>query len=259
MLGLFLSLFIHFTPVTAFVVHRTPALQEARQINSRRDQSSFQLPIGENDSSQPFFASSSSSSSSSISANFTTSTSTDLSPEIQDWTNFMSKNAGSRKQQQRNHTETNGSKRANFSNNKIHFDPSNMTLDLTMTTPATTSVPSVPGTITARETGGSNAAVATTATTTSNSYQPLQPLTKAEEDQILQFWDELSPTLQYLPQRKHRQIYQALRVAYICHRGQMRKSGEPFIVHPVQVALLLSSLKMDTETIMGMFLFVYRY
>ena len=46
-------------------------------------------------------------------------------------------------------------------------------------------------------------------------------------------------------------IYNALRVAYRAHRGQMRKSGDPFIIHPVEVALLLSGLKMDGETVMA--------
>ena len=32
---------------------------------------------------------------------------------------------------------------------------------------------------------------------------------------------------------------------------QMRKSGEPFFVHPVQVAKLLTGLKMDSETVMA--------
>ena len=40
-------------------------------------------------------------------------------------------------------------------------------------------------------------------------------------------------------------------VAYRAHRGQMRKSGEPFIIHPVEVALLLSGMKMDSETVMA--------
>jgi (p)ppGpp synthase/HD superfamily hydrolase len=76
-------------------------------------------------------------------------------------------------------------------------------------------------------------------------------LTPQDELKILQFWDELRPTLSYLPPARRVDVYKALRVAYECHNGQMRKSGEPFVVHPVQVALLLTSLKMDTETIMA--------
>jgi len=35
------------------------------------------------------------------------------------------------------------------------------------------------------------------------------------------------------------------------HRGQMRKSGEPFITHPVAVTLLLADLGMDTTTLVA--------
>ena len=33
------------------------------------------------------------------------------------------------------------------------------------------------------------------------------------------------------------------------HQGQKRKSGEPFFAHPLEVAHILTELKMDTETI----------
>ncbi len=33
------------------------------------------------------------------------------------------------------------------------------------------------------------------------------------------------------------------------HEGQMRKSGEPFVHHPIEVALILAELHMDTATL----------
>lgn len=85
---------------------------------------------------------------------------------------------------------------------------------------------------------------------TMSQYFP-NPLTAQDEEAIQEFWDELRPTFGYLPDSRTSEVYKALRVAYECHNGQMRKSGEPFVMHPVQVALLLTSLKMDTETVMA--------
>jgi GTP pyrophosphokinase len=69
--------------------------------------------------------------------------------------------------------------------------------------------------------------------------------------QIDQYWDRLLPVVNYLGTEVVARIYRALCVAYRAHRGQMRKSGEPFIIHPVEVALLLSSLRMDGETVIA--------
>ena len=33
------------------------------------------------------------------------------------------------------------------------------------------------------------------------------------------------------------------------HEGQLRKSGEPFIVHPIEVGIILADLRMDAETV----------
>lgn len=46
-------------------------------------------------------------------------------------------------------------------------------------------------------------------------------------------------------------IIHAYRVAEGCHAGQVRKSGEPYITHPVAVATILAELGMDEDTIVG--------
>ncbi|MBR6459363.1 MAG: bifunctional (p)ppGpp synthetase/guanosine-3',5'-bis(diphosphate) 3'-pyrophosphohydrolase [Actinomycetaceae bacterium] len=46
-------------------------------------------------------------------------------------------------------------------------------------------------------------------------------------------------------------IQRAFEVAYQCHDGQKRKSGEPYIVHPVAVATILAELGLDEDTIVG--------
>ena len=41
----------------------------------------------------------------------------------------------------------------------------------------------------------------------------------------------------------------ALIYAVDCHSGQYRKSGEPYIIHPIQVAGILAKLKLDAVTV----------
>ena len=43
----------------------------------------------------------------------------------------------------------------------------------------------------------------------------------------------------------------AFRFASDAHEGQCRKSGEPFVVHPVEVAIILADLRMDVETLIA--------
>lgn len=44
-------------------------------------------------------------------------------------------------------------------------------------------------------------------------------------------------------------IRQAYRYAEEAHRGQLRKSGEPYITHPLAVATILAELRLDTTTL----------
>ncbi len=44
-------------------------------------------------------------------------------------------------------------------------------------------------------------------------------------------------------------IEKAFKVADKAHTGQVRKSGEPYIIHPLYVAIILADLEMDKETI----------
>ena len=46
-------------------------------------------------------------------------------------------------------------------------------------------------------------------------------------------------------------IEKAYRVASEAHEGQKRKSGEPYIIHPLCVAIILADLELDKETIVA--------
>jgi GTP pyrophosphokinase len=65
------------------------------------------------------------------------------------------------------------------------------------------------------------------------------------------YWKELHPLLPHLGADDTKKVELALRVAYCAHDGQMRKSGEPYIIHPIAVAGLLAQIKMDTDTIIS--------
>ncbi len=46
-------------------------------------------------------------------------------------------------------------------------------------------------------------------------------------------------------------IGRAFEIAYTSHVGQLRRSGDPYIVHPLEVAVILADLGMDEETIIA--------
>lgn len=46
-------------------------------------------------------------------------------------------------------------------------------------------------------------------------------------------------------------IGRAFDTARELHKGQLRKSGEPYLIHPIAVAKILAQLGMDEETIVG--------
>ena len=53
----------------------------------------------------------------------------------------------------------------------------------------------------------------------------------------------------YLSHADVEKIREAYRYADNAHLGQFRKSGEPYITHPIAVASILASWRMDAETI----------
>jgi len=82
-------------------------------------------------------------------------------------------------------------------------------------------------------------------------YKDLRDMSPYDCEQVDIYWDRLLPVVSYLGTERVVKVYDALRVAYRAHRGQARKSGEPYIIHPVEVSLLLAGLKMDEATVMA--------
>ena len=57
---------------------------------------------------------------------------------------------------------------------------------------------------------------------------------------------KLFETTCYLPPRESDHLRAALDFAAAAHDGQRRKSGEAFIIHPVEVATILAELRMNS-------------
>ncbi|CAM8965498.1 unnamed protein product [Rhodiola kirilowii] len=62
-------------------------------------------------------------------------------------------------------------------------------------------------------------------------------------------WKDLEPSISYLPPKDLELVHSALKLAFQAHDGQKRRSGEPFIIHPVEVARILGELELDWESI----------
>ncbi|ANU12841.1 RelA/SpoT family protein [Planococcus halocryophilus] len=74
------------------------------------------------------------------------------------------------------------------------------------------------------------------------------------KDQVRTAEDVFEMVASYMNADHVQTIKKAYQVAYDAHMGQFRKSGEPYIVHPVQVAGILADLQMDPATVAAGFL-----
>ncbi|KAK9146983.1 hypothetical protein Sjap_006886 [Stephania japonica] len=62
-------------------------------------------------------------------------------------------------------------------------------------------------------------------------------------------WVDLVPDIAYLRPNELELVQNALKLAFKAHDGQKRRSGEPFIIHPVEVARILGELELDWESV----------
>jgi guanosine-3',5'-bis(diphosphate) 3'-pyrophosphohydrolase len=62
---------------------------------------------------------------------------------------------------------------------------------------------------------------------------------------------ELDRAAHYLPLPQREQLHRAWSIGAAAHAGQSRKSGEPYITHPVAVAKVLADQGLDVETLVA--------
>ncbi len=67
----------------------------------------------------------------------------------------------------------------------------------------------------------------------------------------MRLFKRLRRKLAYLTKDEVEQVHQAYLLAFEAHRGQKRRTGEPYITHPVSVACILAEIKLDYQTVMA--------
>lgn len=76
-----------------------------------------------------------------------------------------------------------------------------------------------------------------------------QPADFTSPEELYQ--DLIASIRRYHPSDDISMVEKAYRMAFEAHRDQKRKSGEPYIIHPLCVAIILADLELDKETIVA--------
>ncbi|MDO5140157.1 MAG: bifunctional (p)ppGpp synthetase/guanosine-3',5'-bis(diphosphate) 3'-pyrophosphohydrolase [Eubacteriales bacterium] len=67
-----------------------------------------------------------------------------------------------------------------------------------------------------------------------------------------ELWEQLKKNyLSYRPAEELADIEKAYRIAFEMHKDQKRKSGEPYIIHPLNTAIIITEIGMDRDTVIG--------
>lgn len=85
----------------------------------------------------------------------------------------------------------------------------------------------------------------------SHSSREVVTQTKEFEQPDDLFHDLIDRIHKYHPSADTEMIEKAYHIAKDAHEGQVRKSGEPYIIHPLCVAIILADLELDKETIIA--------
>src|SRR5712691_219272 len=84
---------------------------------------------------------------------------------------------------------------------------------------------------------------------------PMMAVNPGEEESVafsqVTFEDLLAEVRQYLTPHDMGAIQRAYNVAKQAHLGTIRRSGEPYIQHPLEVALLLADMRIDADSIVA--------
>ena len=73
-----------------------------------------------------------------------------------------------------------------------------------------------------------------------------------EDSKPDELYDRLIDTIKgYHPSVDFSMIKKAYELAVSAHEDQMRKSGEPFVIHPIYVAIILAEIELDKESIIA--------
>ena len=83
------------------------------------------------------------------------------------------------------------------------------------------------------------------------SAQAVDPVSPSAGEPVPDYVLELERAASYLPREQLPLLREAWRVGAAAHAGQTRKSGEPYITHPVAVAGVLAELGLDVETLIA--------
>ncbi|MBP6751211.1 MAG: HD domain-containing protein, partial [Xanthomonadaceae bacterium] len=75
--------------------------------------------------------------------------------------------------------------------------------------------------------------------------------TPSPDAEIPAYVRELQQAARYLPESQRDILLDAWRVGAEAHAGQTRKSGEPYITHPVAAATVLAEQGVDVETLIA--------
>ena len=71
-------------------------------------------------------------------------------------------------------------------------------------------------------------------------------------DPILERYHALEDKVaMYTPNLDTRRLFEAFTFADTAHHGQLRKSGEPYIIHPLAVAEIVADLGLDVDSVIA--------